>query len=69
MSNPDETYRCGPDDVDKEIALLESRVNDHFPQGRQACVLLMMRCKQERREFVISATKTWPYWTWYYTML
>ena len=64
----DQTWLCCPADVPKEIGLLQSRVNDIYPQGRDNCLRFLTECQARGFAFKVKAKKTSPYWTWYYVV-
>jgi len=64
----DETWDGTPNDVPKELRLLNDRKNDIYPQGRDNCLQFLRECQQRGYSFKIKAKKTRPYWTWYYEL-
>ena len=62
----DQVWEVGPDEVPKEINLIDQRVNDHFPQGREKCKQFLRFCQSHRCCCRIIAKRTSPYWTWNY---
>ncbi len=64
-----ESWEFGPDDADREKSLVYQRGNDNYPQGRNKVIELLDWCKNNRRRFRIKATKTFPFWTWFYEVI
>jgi len=65
----DETWNGTPSDVPKEYRLLEERVNDTYPQGRDNCKKFLKFCQEKGYSFKIKAKHTNPYWTWYFEVV
>lgn len=64
-----ETWECGPNDVGREIDLICKRGNDIFPQGKEQIFEMLNNCRKNGRRFRIKASKTFPFWTWYYEVI
>jgi hypothetical protein len=62
----DEKWKCSGSDADKEIANIDKRGNDIYPQGRHNCKAFLKVCKERGFKFRVRAKKTSPYWTWYF---
>jgi len=65
----DETWNCSASDAAKELGLIQSRVNDIYPQGRDNCMSFLRECSARGYRFKVKAVKTKPYWTWYFEVV
>jgi len=69
QNNCDEAWDGKPDDADKELANMEKRKDDTYPQGRENCAKFLKECKKRGYSFKIQAVKTKPHWTWYFQVV
>lgn len=66
-----EWYANNPDDISKEIGLIYSRSQsgDNFPQGVEQAISICDQAKKEKKTLRIHVEKTFPKWTWTYTII
>ena len=63
-------YASTPDEISKEIALIydRSQHGDHYPQGVDNAIAICDQAKNENRKLKIHALKTFPKWTWTFSL-
>ena len=64
----DQEWLCSPDEADWEIQKIDKRPNDQYLQGRDEAKQIIWTAKQQNRKFRIKAKKTFPHWTWIYSI-
>ena len=65
----DETWECWGDQALKEYELINGpRKNDIFPQGKEKIFKLLGYCYEKKVKYYVKANKTFPKWTWYYSL-
>ena len=66
--NGDQEWVCSPEEADWEIQQIDKRPNDQYVQGRDGAKPVIWNAKQQKKKFRIKAKKTFPVWTWVYSL-
>ena len=65
----EQVWECWPDEALREYELIQGeRKNDKFPQGKEEVIKLLGYCYKNRKKYYVKANKTFPKWTWYYSL-
>jgi len=65
----EQVWECWPDEALREYELIQGeRKNDKFPQGKEEVIKLLGYCYKNRKKYYVKANKTFPNWTWYYSL-
>ena len=66
--NGDQEWVCSPEEADWEIQQIDKRPHDQYVQGRDGAKQVIWNAKQQKKKFRIKAKKTFPFWTWVYSL-
>ena len=65
----DETWECWPDEAIRNYQLIQGeRKDDNFPQGKEYVYYVLGTALLNKQKFYVKANKTFPKWTWIYTL-
>jgi len=64
-----QSWEAGPDGVPNELANMDKRAADIYPQGRDQCKEFLNTCQKAGYRFKIHAKKTKPHWTWFFEVV
>ena len=62
----EEQWDCLSSEADEQIAKINERNKDIFPQGMYEIKKFLEVCRDNNINFRIKAYHTFPHWTWYY---
>ena len=66
--NGDQEWVCNPCEADWECQQIANRGNDIYPQTREECYRIIRTAQHLNKKFRIKAKKTFPFWTWFYSI-